>query len=258
MKKRLLASIMAVSLLYGAMEPAHAVLGLGDLVFDPTSYAALVDDVKNGLQEIKNLEDIYTNARQQLQELEAFYNLFAHVTDVAQLVQVLNSQVIQSPMLTDALQLESAFRGLGLTTSLAGKIQAALGRIQYYAPTGTDFAARHLNDQSTATAGQLASAEDAYAAENQRINGLKELQADIATDDPKRTADLQVRASLETASAVAETNKLLAASLMQQAQRDAARQQSEQGFRYSTDQLRAQAQAAADAANGGAVNLVTQ
>lgn len=256
MRKRLLASVTAVSLLVGALQPARAAFGLGDVVYDPTNFAELETEVQNGLTQIKNLEQIYTNARQQLQELESFYNLFAHITNVAQLVAVLNSDFIKSPMLADALQLEQAFRGLGLNTTLAAKIQGVLGRIQYYAPQGQDFAAKHLNDRTTATAGQLSSAEDAYAAEATRFDGLKQLQAEISTDDPKKIADLQVRASLETATAISQTNKLLAAQMMQQAQRDAAQQQSEQGFRYSADNLRAQAQAAADASNGGAVNLV--
>ena len=256
MRKRLLASVTVASLLLATLQPAHALFGMGDIVFDPSSFAEIELEVQNGLTQIKNLEQIYTNARQQLQELEAFYNLFAHITDVAQLVAVLNSEFIQSPMLADALQLEQAFRGLGLTTSLVGRIQAVLGRMQYYAPQAADFAAKHLNDRSTATAGQFTSAEDAYTAEGARIGGLKQLQAQISTDDPKKIADLQVRAGLETAAAVAQTNRLLAAQMMQQAQRDAAQQQNEQGFRYSADQLRQQAQAAVTASAGGTVNLV--
>lgn len=256
MRRKLLSAVASVFLLVGTLRPAQAVFGIGDIVFDPSNFAELETEVQNGLTEIKNLEQIYTNARQQLQELEAFYNLFAHITNVAQLAAVLNSNFIKSPMLADALQLEQAFRGLGLNTTLAGKIRAIINRVQYYAPQGNDFAAKHLNDQATATAGQLASAEDAYTAENTRIDGLKQLQAEISTDDPKKIADLQVRATLEAATAIAENNKLVAAQMIQQAQRDAVRQQSEQGFRYSVDQMAQQAQAALNAANGGAVNLV--
>ena len=80
----------------------------------------------------------------------------------------------------------------------------------------------------------------------------------INTADPKKVSDLTARGTIETATAVAQTNQLLAASLIQQAQRDTAQQQSEQGFRYSVDQMRIHAQAAVAAAQGGAVNLVTQ
>jgi hypothetical protein len=258
MKRRLIASVAALALLYGTTRPAYALFGVGDIVFDPSAYAELVQEAKNGLQQIKWLTDIYGDTAKTLNTLMQFYNLFAHVTDATQLAQILNSQFLKSPMLTDALQLEQAFRGLGLQTSLAGKIQAIMSRIRYYTPPNTDFAGKHLNDRATATAGQLSSAEDAYTAATQRVTGLKLLQDGINTDDPKRVLDITARATIETGIAVAESNQLMAANLMQQSQRDAARQQLEQGWRYSQDKMRQQAQAAIAAADAGNVQLVTR
>jgi hypothetical protein len=272
MKRRLLAAVAAAAVLYGTSRPAYAVLGVGDVVFDPSVVAELIQEAKDGLTQITWLSDLYTTAQdtlkpiteiydttsKQLAQLTTLYNAFAHVTNATQLVQALNSQFIHEPMLNDAVQLEQAFRGMGLTTSLMGKIQILMNQIQYYRPSNNDFAGWHLNNRSTATAAQIASAQDAYTAAQQNVTGLQQLMPSIATNDPKMVADLTARGTIETAKAVATTNQLMAASMLQQAQKDAARQQDEQAYRYSVDQLRTSAQAAIAAAQGGAVNLITR
>jgi type IV secretion system protein TrbJ len=257
-RRRLLAAVMAVAVLFEAAQPAYALFGVGDVVFDPTSFAEIAKEAQNGLEELKWMADLYGSAQQQLQQLVNFYNLFAHITDATQLAQVLNSQFLHSPMLADALQLEQAFSGRGLNTTLAAKIQAVVSRMQYYAPSNNDFSGFHLNQQTTATAGQLSSAEDAYTANSQRVTGLTQLMAGINTADVKRVQDINARAAVETAIAISQSNQLTAARIMQDAHRDTAQQQREQAYRFSVDQLTAQAHNAAAAADGGAVNLVTR
>lgn len=258
MKRRLLASVTAAAILFGACNPALALFGVGDIVFDPASYGELVQEAKNGLEDLKWMADIYGDAEKSLQQLVHFYNLFAHVTDATQLAQVLNREFVQSPMLTEALQLEQAFTGRGLHTSLAAKINAIASRLRYYKPSNNDFSGFHLNHRADATAGQLASAEDAMTGETARIAGLNQLMNGINSPDTKRVQDIGARASIEGALATAAGNRLMAAKLMQDAQRDTAQQQQEQAFRFSTDTMFQQADAAANAAKGGAVNLITR
>jgi hypothetical protein len=272
MKRRLLAAVAAAAILYGTSRPAYAILGVGDIVFDPAAVTELVQEAKNGLTQITWLSDLYTTAQdtlkpitgiydttqKELAQLTTLYNAFAHVTNAAQLVQALNSNFIHEPMLANAVQLEQAFRGMGLTTSLMSKIQTLMNQIQYYKPSNNDFAGWHLNNRTSATAGQIASAQDAYTAATQNVIGLQQLMPSITTNDPKMVADLTARGTIETAKAVASGNQLLAAQMLQQAQKDVAHQQDEQAYRFSVDQLHASAQRAIAAAQAGSVNLVTQ
>jgi type IV secretion system protein VirB5 len=254
-KRRLIATVTAAALLFGMVppRPAKAI----DLVFDPAAVAQLVHEVENGVQQLNQLLKIYTNAVQQLNQLIAFYNLFAHVTNAAQLAAVLNSAALMAPMLvSDAVTLERLFSGYGLSTGLASQVQGILLQTRYYQPANTDFFGSHLNMQAQATAGQIAAAQDAYNSSLERVVAMKQLQSSIGTADPKLTADITARSTLESGVAIAQTNQLLAAMALQQAQRDAAQQQSEQAFRYSVDVMRAQAQSAAGYAFGGDVNLV--
>lgn len=257
MRKQLLCAAAAVAVLYGTTRPAYALFGVGDIVFDPAVYGEVVQEAKTGLQELQWLSDIYGTAQKDLQVLTNFYNLFAHITDATQLAQVLNSEFVKSPMLGQAIQLEQTFRGLGLQTSLAGKINTIMRQVSYYAPPKTDFSGYQINQALTGTAGQISSARDAYDAEKQRVTGLAELMLGINTADPKKVQDLTARGTIETAQAISAGNQLAAASIMQKAAQDTLREQQEQAYRFDTDQLQARATAAAQAAEAGQVNLIT-
>ena len=254
MNHRVLALALAITMIWSIPKPAHALL----LVFDGAAVTQLVQEAKNGAQEIRLLEQQYAEQIKELEELYQFYELFAHATSVAQMAAILNTFYLKSPMLADAIQLEQAFRGFGLQTSLAGKIRGVLAQIQYYHASNADFTGWHLNAQATATSGQIASAQDAYTSATTRSISISEMLSAVNNADPKEAADLAARGTLETATTTAQTNQLMAANLLQQAQKDAARQQEEQAYRYSVDDYRQHAQAAIAAAQGGAVNLVTQ
>ena len=258
-KHRWLAAAAVGALLGGGVppRPAYALFGVGDIVFDPTTFVQVAQEAENGLNQIRWLTNLFGCSTAQLQQLTTFYNAFAHVTNVSQLAGVLSTTAQKAPMLNDALQLEQAFRGFGLTTTLASKVQSILQQSQYYAAPATDFNGWHLNTQTTATAGHIASAQDAYTAAVARSNALTQLLNSVGSADPKTILDLSARGPLEAATAVAQTNQLMAASLLQQAQRDQASQQGQQGFRYSADVLHQTYQRALAAAQGGAVNLVT-
>lgn len=255
MKRRVIALALAISMMWAAApKPAHAIL----LVFDASAFTELVQEAKNGIQEIAELEKTYAEDVKTLEELYQFYELFAHATSVYQMAAILNTFYLKSPMLATALQLEQAFSGLGLTTSLAGKIQGVLAQLQFYQASLSDFQGWHLNLRSTATSGQVASAQDAYDSATQRSVSISQMLAAVNNMDPKEAMDLAARGTLETATSTAQIQQLTAASLLQQAQKDAQQQQAEQAYRFSADDYRQHAQAAIAAAQGGAVNLITQ
>jgi P-type conjugative transfer protein TrbJ len=54
-----LSALLAASLSVGPVLPAHAILGVGDIVHDPTAFAQLIKQVENTLQMIGRLKQIY-------------------------------------------------------------------------------------------------------------------------------------------------------------------------------------------------------
>lgn len=75
--KKILASILLVTILFGASffsfnlnnryyfpQRAYALFGLGDIVFDPTSFQQLILQVKQGYEQIKGLYDLYQNGQE--------------------------------------------------------------------------------------------------------------------------------------------------------------------------------------------------
>lgn len=247
MKKRILVCAASGAILYGTTRPAYALLGVGDVVFDPTNYAQLITVAQNGLNQVEQLGKIYTTATNTYQQLTNLYNSFAHITNIGQLVAALNQAGLNVPMLNQAVQLENAFRGLGLQTNLAGQIQTIVNQLQLYTPQGQDFLARQINNQSLAVAGQTAAAQMSYDASVTRANDINQLKAQLNSNDPKVSMDLAARGSLETAQAVATTNQILSAQMMQQSQMQEANMQIEQASRASTDALAAAAQNAVNA-----------
>lgn len=248
---RLLAS--AAAIIVAAVlpaRPAHALFGVGDIVFDPSSYAQIMETVNQGKEQIKWASDIYGKASEQVQRLERFYNLFAHITDAGQLAQVLNAEFLHSPMLANAVQLEQAFNGQGFNTSLAQKIKAIADRASYYRPAGQDLNALGLRENAERNAAAVATAKDLYDSSQQRVSAMKELELAGITDDPKKVQDLQLRAAIEGVVTQAQTNQLGAANMMVEAQRRTAEQQTEEAWRFSVDAMRQQAQAAIEAAKG--------
>jgi type IV secretion system protein TrbJ len=53
--------LIAVSLLLATATPSFAILGIGDIVFDPTSYASLVSQATTALNQFKTIENNITH-----------------------------------------------------------------------------------------------------------------------------------------------------------------------------------------------------
>lgn len=227
-------------------------------VFDISSFGQLVQQAQQGAQEIaqlenqlRQLENINNISQNQLNQLTNFYQSFAHLTSVTQLVPLLSQASTQNP-LPEMAAIENTLRGVGFTGTLATQTQTLLSKNQIYAPTGTDFNATQINRSAQATAGQMAAAEQLYIASTQRMQALQQLEVQLGNSgDPKQTADLTSRAAMENGIAQAQTNQGLALQVIQNGQAATQTQQMDQAWRQGADSLAADAKAAAATAGAG-------
>lgn len=161
MRKLLLAGV-AVGLVAAVMSPrpARALFGAGDVVFDPTAVAKLVD-------EISTLERQYA-------QLQQTYQALAHLTSVNGIATSLGLPSVQNP-----LGAASRVPGLMNGSGLAAGAQQFLNANRYYQPQGNDFLAQEMQRRAQSTANIQALAQQNLQASEDRMGGLQELQGQI-------------------------------------------------------------------------------
>jgi len=159
-RMHILAAAAIVALSTATPRPAHAILGAGDIVFDPTVYAEAI------LQ--------YEQLVQQLQQLEQTYTTLARQVETGNLAGILNS-----PLLRNAMP------GYGQTAGLLhgnGQFAGAeqfMTQNRYYRPQGTDFTATEMLRTAQGIANIQAIAQRNLQSLEQRIEGLGELKDQI-------------------------------------------------------------------------------
>jgi hypothetical protein len=154
-------------------------------------------------------------------------------------------------------QLEGMLSGNGFTGQLGSLVQQFVHQNQAYAPTGTDWQAQEMLRSANITAGQMALGNQLYSSAQQRIQGLSELEASLATSsDPKETLDLIARSNIENGVAQAQALQGQSLFIMQQAQQQAEQQREAEALRQGADQLVTTAQSAANQAASGQVSLI--
>lgn len=219
LRLRLLASSAALALAAATPRPAHALFGVGDLVFDPTAFT-------NAVQQLAQME-------QQLAQLEQTYQALAHTTGVNSLAPSLGLPSVQDP-LGSVAQLPGLLSG----TSLGGAAQQFLGANRYYQPQGNDFTALELQRRAQATANVQAIAQQNLQATQDRLAGLQDLQAQI--DASPTTQDMgAIQARLAAESNFIQTQQAQAQqlALLQRAQEQVSQQREAEWQRQSADAL---------------------
>lgn len=255
-----LSGVAALALGIATPRPAQAQM----LVFDSATLTQLVASVQQGLQELaylqnqlqvaeqsyntvtqtlSQIQNINNISQNQLTHLTNFYQSFAHVTLVTQLVPILQAQSSITPLAALAT-IENDLRGAGFSGSLASSSLLAVNQI--YKPTGTDFAATHMNQSAAATSGQMAAAQGLYTSAQTRASGMQQLMSQLAMSaDPKQTADLAARASIENGITMTQVQQALALHSLQTGQNTVQQQQMDQAWRQDVDNLQASAATAA-------------
>ena len=88
MRKTAIVVIMIISLF--AVHPAFAILGMGDIVFDPSG---LYQQIANGMQEVAKMVEQIEQMKQQYEQMQASYNA---MTGARGLGDILNNPALKS------------------------------------------------------------------------------------------------------------------------------------------------------------------
>lgn len=160
---------------------AHAVLGVGDIVYDPTAVAELVKEVENGIRT--------------LEQLKAQYDAIAHLPDNIRGMagQLANNGALQNPY--PAVNALSRYTGgYGLTEGAA----ALLEQNRVAEPEGDDWMAEEMNRRATSTANLQAVALQHMQVVEDRQQALQQFYDGIGdSPDIQQTAAIQARLQLE-------------------------------------------------------------
>ena len=202
------------------------------------------------------------NGAQQLVQLKLTVNAVLHgdMAALDSLAPQLADLGLTVPLGTDMMQLAQSLSGIAndamATSALA---QQLLSTDQVYVPTAGDFRAIAINQAAVAAANQKALAQIALQSSSDRLVSLNALRSGLGhSPDLKAAADASARLNGEAATTQAQGNQLLATLILQNAQNstDAAREQ--QLARCSAERLIDASRRAQAAADGGAVQLVTE
>ena len=202
-------------------------------VFDGASIIQQIQQFEQGAQQLLALQ-------QQLTQAQQLYGSLNKITNMADVASILNNPAIRQVLPPDFASVEGLLTGKG--TGAAGASQQSLlqGNTTYTSP-GNDFYASALQSRANATAGSQALAQQMYDASTARIAGIDQLRQQISvSQDPKTTMDLTARLSAESSFLQADTLRMQALRMVQQAQLDVAQQQAEQQWRQRLDGIKAQ------------------
>jgi type IV secretion system protein VirB5 len=188
MKRRLLAATAALTLGLAASS-AHAAM----IVYDPTSYAKMIEQAKTALGQLEEL-------KAQVQQGQALFDSLNEASNVGDIARVLASPAVRE-VLPQASALAAAARGqLDELGELGHRVEAIRSGNRLYTPPTGDSSGAELEAAGDRAARDLALGEAVVDAGAQRLAGLQTLQAAIDRAPTARAVlDLQARATTEQA-----------------------------------------------------------
>jgi hypothetical protein len=220
--KRKVAVIIAVAAL--AVTPALAILGVGDIVFDPTNYAEAVD-------QLLRLEQQYDQLVQTYQMITNQYNQMLWMARQDPVNMVLRYRALATPWTpsfatntygTTATWVTGINSGQGVMAGYSGATQAlgayggALGSIpaDQLDRVKTNYATVELTDGANLSAMQTLGNLRANAPAVE--TAIQNLEADSLSSDPEMNTEIAVLNKINAANVIGmrngqDTNKLLAA-----------------------------------------------
>ncbi|HEX7887032.1 MAG TPA: type IV secretion system protein [Phenylobacterium sp.] len=188
MKTRLVAATAALTLGLGATTAQAAMI-----VYDPTSYAKLIEQAKTALDQLNELKS-------QVQQGKQLFDSLNTASGVGQIASQLGLPSLRE-MLPDVSTLAAAAKGdlasLGAIGSRADAIRTAS---RLFTPPAGDALGAELEASGMRAARDLALGEAVSTAGAQRLEGLKTLQQAIdSAPNARAVLDLQARATTEQA-----------------------------------------------------------
>ena len=207
MSRRFIAAALA-ALLTARSAPAHAEV----IVYDPTSYAKLLQEAQTALNQLKQLEQQVAQGQQLLTSLNQISNVNTLATSL--------SQPALRGFLPNADAFVSAAQGdLTALGALGAKAQAIRSANQLYTPPPSDAAGADLVAAGNRAALNLATAETVGEAGASRLSGLQQLTSALDTAPNARAVlDLQARIAAEQAMIANDQMRLQGLAMTQAAQ----------------------------------------
>jgi len=188
MKRHLLAAAAALTLgMVGSS--AHAAM----LVYDPTSYAKLIEQAKTALGQLEQL-------KAQVQQGQALFDSLNEASNVGDIARILSNPAVRE-VLPEAGAFAAAAEGeLGTLGELGRRAEAIRSANRLYTSTSSDTLGGELEAAGDRAARDLALGEAVVNAGAQRLAGLQTLQAAIdSAPNARAVLDLQARAATEQA-----------------------------------------------------------
>lgn len=220
----LVASAAAIGAAYLiAPTPARALLGVGDVVFDPSVFAQTLATAEELSRQIQVMQ-------QQYNQLVQTYQAIAHLpdTELQALAAQLNTQQLRAPISTDPSTIVSAITGMQLSGA-GNSAQRYWQRNNIYAAPGQDLQAIQLALRGNSVAAVQGLLNDLYASATQHAQALQGLEGELnAAPDGKATQDIGARIQMEQAHLQArqiQTQTLIAFQAAQQRNEDTQRDQ---------------------------------
>ena len=202
------------------------------------------------------------NGVQQLVQLKLTVNAVLHgdMAALDSLAPQLADLGLTVPLGTDMMQLAQSLSGIANDAiATSGLAQQLLNTDQVYTPTAGDFRAIAINQAAVAAANQKALAQIALQSSSDRLISLNALRSGLGhSPDLKAAADASARLNGEAATTQAQGNQLLATLILQNAQNSTDTAREQQLARCSAERLVDASRRARAAADGGAVQLVTE
>jgi len=207
MNHRLIAAACA-ALLAASAGAAQAEM----IVYDPASYAKLLQETQTALNQLKQLEQQVAQGQQLLTSL----NQISHVNNLATTL----SQPSLRAFLPNADIFVSAAQGnLTALGALGAKAQGIRSANQLYTPPNGDVVGADLASAGNRAALNLATGESVGEAGASRLTGLQQLTSALDTAPNARAVlDLQARISAEQAMIANDQMRLQGLAMTQAAQ----------------------------------------
>jgi type IV secretion system protein VirB5 len=207
MSHRLIAAACAV-LVAASSGPANAAV----IVYDPSSYAKLLQETQTALNQLKQLEQQVAQGQQLLTSLNQISNVNALATTL--------SQPALRGFLPNADAFVTAAQGdLTALGALGAKAQAIRSANQLYTPPPGDAAGAELAAAGNRAALNLATGQSVGDAGASRLAGLQQLTSALDNAPNARAVlDLQARISAEQAMIANDQMRLQGLAMTQAAQ----------------------------------------
>jgi type IV secretion system protein VirB5 len=216
MTPRPIALLATALLALASAAPARA----QQIVYDPTSYAKLIEQARTSLQQLQQLKS-------QLTQAERLYDAFNTGSGVNKLATILSVPALRA-VLPDAAAFGQAGEGdlaaLGQIGRLATEIRA---KSRLFTPQDNDAIGQALARTGDRAARDLALGETVAGAGAERLTGLQQLQDALdGAGDARAVLDLQARLAAEQAMTANDQMRLQGLTMAQTAEERLQDQQS--------------------------------